>query len=330
MTKVAGPALRLRAWPYVVSCCAGGSVLFLLGARRIKLGAVEAARTRRPRGLASTVPHPAPPTGEDSNSLFPPSVFVRGFSYLGLRFRRPVWIAQNGSWGGPGNSVQIKGRSPRLVVGSSTMAQIPCWVARARRRKKHHWWSPKHNEWRDLELPFVKTSDKMRKGCLVAAGQPIVVPATDGAGVCVVRTATRSAGGLRTGEYAVRSSMHDSGSLFPRGNLHHRRVHYQAAHMSVAVKVPNGPGSSDLQCQTYLHRQTVGNCRVGSGGRSMPGIAIPGIDTYAPHSNVEAPPSAMVLAACGRRQDTGGVSRKACRPSFAGEPKAKPAVSRCG
>lgn len=137
-------------------------------------------------------------------------------------------------------------------------------------------------------------------------------------------------GGLRTGEYAVRSSMHDSGSLFPRGNLHHRRVHYQAAHMSMAVKVAKGPGSSDLQCQTYLHRQTVGNCRVGSGGRSMPGIAIPRIDTYAPHSNVEAPPSAMVLAACGRRQDTGGVSRKACRPSFAGEPKAKPAVSRCG
>lgn len=102
------------------------------------------------------------------------------------------------------------------------------------------------------------------------------------------------------------------------------------AHMTVAVKVPKGPSSSDLQCQTYLHRQTVGNCRVGSGGRSMPGIAIPRIDTYAPHSNVEAPPSAMVLAACGRRQDTGGVSRKACRPSFAGEPKAKPAVSRCG
>lgn len=189
-------------------CCEllrGWKRAFLLGARRIKLGAVEAARTRRPRGLASTVPHPAPPTGEDSNSLFPPSVFVRGFSYLGLRFRRPVWIAQNGSRGGPGKSVQIKGRSPRLVVGSSTMAQIPCWVARARRRKKHHWWSPKHNEWRDLELPFVKTSDKMRKGCLVAAGQPIVVPATDGAGVCVVRTATRSAEGsvLESTQYAV-------------------------------------------------------------------------------------------------------------------------------
>lgn len=330
MTKVAGPALRLRAWPYVVSWCAGGSVLFLLGARRIKLGAVEAARTRRPRGLASTVPHPAPPTGEDSNSLFPPSVFVRGFSYLGLRFRRPVWIAQNGSRGGPGKSVQIKGRSPRLVVGSSTMAQIPCWVARARRRKKHHWWSPKHNEWRDLELPFVKTSDKMRKGCLVAAGQPIVVPATDGAGVCVVRTATRSAEGsvLESTQYAVACTI--AVPCFRAGICITDEFIIRPAHMSVAVKVPKGPGSSDLQCQTYLHRQTVGNCRVGSGGRSMPGIAIPRIDTYAPHSNVEAPPSAMVLAACGRRQDAGGVSRKACRPSFAGEPKAKPAVSRCG
>lgn len=61
---------------------------FLLGARRIKLGAVEAARTRRPGGLASTVPHPAPPTGEDSKSFFPPSVFVRGFSYLGLFLSR--------------------------------------------------------------------------------------------------------------------------------------------------------------------------------------------------------------------------------------------------
>lgn len=39
----------------------------------------------------------------------------------------------------------------------------------------------------------------------MAAGQPIVVPATDGAGVCVVRTATRSAEGsvLESTQYAV-------------------------------------------------------------------------------------------------------------------------------
>jgi hypothetical protein len=56
-----------------------------------------------------------------------------------------------------------------------------------------HQWSTKHTEWRDLELPFVKTSYKMRKGCLVAAVVPSQarhlltqradrskVPATDG------------------------------------------------------------------------------------------------------------------------------------------------------
>lgn len=136
-------------------------------------------------------------------------------------------------------SVQIKGRSPRLVVGHPPWPRSHVGARQPGGVKSITGWSPKtHNEWRDLELPFVKTSDKMRKGCLlVAAGQPIEGPRHRwGRCLCGSFALQR---GVRRAPYAVRSSMHDSGSLFPRGNLHYLVSSLsiiRPAHMSVAVE----------------------------------------------------------------------------------------------
>lgn len=88
---------------------------------------------------------------------------------------------------------------------------------------------------------------------------------------------------------------------------------------------PKGPGRPAWQCRsraavTYTESAIVESAReehrhqsgVNAWHRNHSDVYL---GTYAPHSNVWAAPSAMELAACGRRQGTGGVLRKACRPS---------------
>jgi len=91
-------------------------------------------------------------------SLFPSLRICPGTSLSRSPFSEGRVDRTNGRPGTSWKRVQIKGRSPRLVVGSSTISTLES--------------GRQNNEWRDLELQFVKTSYKIRKGCLVAAVVP--------------------------------------------------------------------------------------------------------------------------------------------------------------